>query len=271
MTAAPVTVRTPAATSWSPPAAARGRDDGRRWRSRRCRSTTGSAAPPALPAPPRSRPRARSGSRPHDDGALRRQRDARAALGLRRPSRTRSNCGSARSATVHYKVDQSSRARPSPAQAGLQRHAADGRRLFRQDQVLLLHRADAAAGRDARDAGGVLRRSRRSPRTATSDDLNTITLSYTFYPPARAASRWRIPPQAGSGPRQDSERRLSNGRRATPNRTTTTTWSTRARGRRSAPSPPSSLAVGAHHLDAPHVAAAPLVFGARRRRRRSTP
>ena len=45
------------------------------------------------------------------------------------------------------------------------------------------------------------------------------------------------------------------------NRTTTTTWSIRARGRRSARSRPSSLAVGAipwmHHM----FAAAPLVFG----------
>ena len=24
------------------------------------------------------------------------------------------------------------------------------------------------------------------------DDLNTITLSYTFYPPARAGGRWRM-------------------------------------------------------------------------------
>ena len=37
------------------------------------------------------------------------------------------------------------------------------------------------AGRDARDDGGVLRRSRRSSKDRDQDELNTITLSYTFY------------------------------------------------------------------------------------------
>ena len=58
----------------------------------------------------------------------------------------------------------------------VQRHADYGRRLFQQDQLLLLHRADAEAGRDARDAGGVLRRSgdRRGPRPGRAQHHHAV-------------------------------------------------------------------------------------------------
>ena len=100
------------------------------------------------------------------------------------------------------------------------------------------------------------------------DPLNTITLSYTFYRlPEQPRSRWRTPTDEADW--QSSERR-----RRWPRLIpiiTTTTWSIRARGRRSAPPPPSSLAFGGicwmHHL----FAAAPLVFGARRRSACSIP
>ena len=61
-------------------------------------------------------------------------------------------------ATVHYKVINEA-ARAITAQASYNVTPTDGRRLFRQDQLLLLYPADHEAGRDARDDGGVLRRS----------------------------------------------------------------------------------------------------------------
>ena len=63
-----------------------------------------------------------------------------------------------------------------------------GRQIFQQDPVLLLHRADAEAGRDGRHAGGLLRRSRRSSKDPDTKDIDEITLSYTFYPVETDAS-----------------------------------------------------------------------------------
>ena len=61
-------------------------------------------------------------------------------------------------ATVNYKVVNEAGARNR--RAGLvQCLAADGRRLFQQDQLLLLYRAAPEAGRNARDDGRVLCRS----------------------------------------------------------------------------------------------------------------
>ena len=68
----------------------------------------------------------------------------------------------------------------------------DGRLLLREDQLLLLHRADHGAGRDSARCRSCSMSIRRSPRTASKDGLNTITLSYTFYPVREPApSRWR--------------------------------------------------------------------------------
>ena len=89
-----------------------------------------------------------------------------------------------------------------------------------------------------------------------ADDLNTITLSYTFYP--RCASRAAAGGGAAErGRRPDTRTRLRengerNGRRARQ-ATTIIIWSIRARGRSSARSRPSLLAVGADHLDAQDV------------------
>ena len=61
----------------------------------------------------------------------------------------------------------------TPSQAG---------QVFHQDPVLLLHRADAEAGRGGAHAGDLLRRSRRSSTIPTRSDISEITLTYTFYP-----------------------------------------------------------------------------------------
>ena len=60
--------------------------------------------------------------------------------------------------TVNYRVINET-ARADHGVGGLQRHAAQRRRLLPEDQLLLLHRADAQGRREARHAGGVLRRS----------------------------------------------------------------------------------------------------------------
>ena len=161
--------------------------DGRRRPMRRCRSTAGSAAPPASAAPRRSprrrrrrvsdRARSRCASMPMSapachGGSSRSEVDRRAA---RR--------GRDRLLHRHQPVG----ARNRPAQAAYNVDADHGRRLFRQDQLLLLHRAAPRARRDARDAGRLLRRSASSSKDSDQDDLNTITLSYTFYPAASSA------------------------------------------------------------------------------------
>ena len=62
----------------------------------------------------------------------------------------------------------------------LQRPARPGRRLFRQDPVLLLPGADAAGGRDHRVPGGVLHRAVHR-RRAQPQAPESITLSYTYF------------------------------------------------------------------------------------------
>ena len=107
--------------------------------------------------------------------------------------------------TVNYTVDQPVGARDRRTGL-LQRVAADRRLLFLQDQLLLLHRAAAQAGREARDAGGVLRRSRMA-KDSEQDGLNTITLSYTFYPVRQPSRRGRR-----ASPRRDGAKRSGHSR-----------------------------------------------------------
>jgi cytochrome c oxidase assembly protein subunit 11 len=67
--------------------------------------------------------------------------------------------------TVFYTVTNQA-ARATTGVAAYNVAPADGRRLFPEDQLLLLHRTDHGPGREARDARGVLCRSGSWPRTA---------------------------------------------------------------------------------------------------------
>ena len=182
----------------------------------------------------------------------------RTAVEIRARSRTRSRCASARWRPSTTRSINHGRARDRRA-GRLQRLAADGRRLFHQDQLLLLHRADHEAGRDARDDGGVLCRSGDRQGSATRTSLNTITLSYTFY-------RLREPAQPVARARDNAT--SFNGDTGAPSAARTGTETTMADAHAKHhdyhlvdPSPwPAVGAISAfitggrrHQLDAPHV------------------
>ena len=143
-----------------------------------------------------------------DHGAVRRQCRRRACPGTSSRSRTRSRSGSARSSPSIYTVTNQA-ARADHRRGRLQRRAADGRRLFPEDQLLLLHRADAWSRARSARCRWCSTSIRRSPTDRENDGLNTITLSYTFYPRARAGA------EAGGGERAgqaqgNSERRTDD-------------------------------------------------------------
>ncbi len=126
-----------------------------------CRSTTCSAASPASAA---RRMRAEQPGRPRRSTATDRQsasiptsvpacRGASVPILPARPSRR------ARPTAMTYKVDQYVRASRSPARRPTMSHPPKPGAIFNKLRVLLLHRADAAAGRDRRDSGRLLRRS----------------------------------------------------------------------------------------------------------------
>ena len=187
--------------------------------------------------------RAQARARPRADRPLRFQRRARPAVEIR--------AGAERDQAAHRRsgdrpLQGHQRSRAHHRRAGLvQCHADHGRRLFRQDQLLLLHRADHEAGRDARDDGGVLRRSqdRRRPRPGPAQHHHAVL---HLLPAARhRRGRWprrRTRHRAsfnGDKGRRRRRTKRSQRRRRWPRLTqsiTTTTWSIRARGRSSAPS-----------------------------------
>ena len=136
----------------------------------------------------RSRPSApQRRARPQGHGALRRQRRPAACRGASSPSRTRSRSSSARSSPSTTASSTRRRARPS-APGGLQRHAADGRRLLPQDQLLLLHRA-APQGRARRAtwrwSSSSIRRWPRIPTATTSTPSRCPTRSIRVREPSR--------------------------------------------------------------------------------------
>ena len=153
----------------------------------------------------RSRPRAGPDARPHDHACASTPMSSPACRGNSRRSRTRSRCGSARCVTVDYTRHQPGGAR-DPGQASLQRRRRSTvGAYFQQDQLLLLHRAAAEAGRDPRDDGRVLCRSgagRRIPNAAT-----TSTPSRCPTPSIRVRE-----PAAHRSPPSTSDRRPVAGR-----------------------------------------------------------
>ena len=139
--------------------------------------------------------------------------------------------------TVNYRVINEA-ARPITGAGGLQRRAAQRRRLLQQDQLLLLHRADASRPGETREMAVVFFVDPAMAKDPDGDDINTITLSYTFYPATRAvaAGGGRHADRAAEASSTITETEMAD---AHAKRTTTTTSSIRARGRRSARSRPS--------------------------------
>ena len=82
--------------------------------------------------------------------------------------------------TVFYTVTNQA-ARTTTGSCRLQCRAADGRRLFPEDQLLLLHRTDLGPG-EKREMPVVFYVDPALADDSENDGLNTITLSYTFYP-----------------------------------------------------------------------------------------
>ena len=163
-------LRTASATarSRSPPAASRSA-----WSASpmpRCRSIACSARSPASAAPrsaPTSRP-SRLVERSHDHRPLRRQYRGEPALDLRARAASSCDVKLGEQNLAFYRATNRSRDDTSPARAVFNVTPAERRRLFQQDPVLLLHRADAQAGRERRYAGRRSSSIRRSSRTPIS-------------------------------------------------------------------------------------------------------
>ena len=126
----------------------------------RCRSTACSARSPALAA-------RRSAPKPHRRQVLDRKIIACASTPMSRrrcrwdfkPVQRHQTVQIGETALAFYHGHQSRHRRRSPARRPSTSRPTQAGHLFQQDPVLLLHRADAAAGRDRRHAGRLLRRS----------------------------------------------------------------------------------------------------------------
>ena len=197
---APDQPNTPAAgaISWSRPPAACSRPGWWAWPSPRCRSTTGSAAPPALPA-------RRSWRRPRPASVLDRKIivrfDANVAGGLPWrfvPEQSFVEVRVGDVLTVNYIVVNES-ARETVGNATYNVSPPTVGAYFSQDQLLLLHRAAPEARREARDAGRVLHRS-EARRRMPSTTISTPSRCPTPCIGCARASRRRVG-SAGASPR----------------------------------------------------------------------
>ena len=156
----------------------------------RCRFTTGSAASPVTAAPRRSRPRCPTKVIDRKV-TVRFDANVGAGLAVALRARTEFDRGEARRSR-HRPLSRHQRGGAADHRSGrLQRRAADGRFVFPEDQLLLLHRAAAEGRREAGHDGGVLRRSgddqgSRRRRPSTPSRCPTPSTSCTSH-----RRRWR--------------------------------------------------------------------------------
>ena len=135
-------------------------------------------------------------ARPQGHRAVRRQRRPGPALALR--ARAELDRGQARRGRDRQ-LPRHQRGGASDHGVGrLQRHAAQRRSLFPEDQLLLLHRAEPEGGRDARHGGRLLRRSgdgegSRRRRRSTPSRCPTRSIRN-----ASRRGRWRTARRPGS-------------------------------------------------------------------------
>ena len=174
--------RTPAQSSWPSGVWWAGDRHGRARLSPRCRSIACSARSPAIggttAAAPQRR-RRRCPARPSPSASTPMSR--RTCPGRFQPVQREVTVEMGETVTRLLSRAEQSRTRPIAGNATFNVTPDEVGRLLRQDPVLLLHRADAGAGRERRDAGHLLRRSGDPRRTRTATDVQTITLSYTFF------------------------------------------------------------------------------------------
>ena len=159
------------ATSSSPPPAARSSP---RWSARpmrRCRSTTGSAAPPATAAPPRSPTSAPAQALDRTIAdPLRCQCRRRAALALRARAERRSTVRIGEVDDRLLQGDQPIRARRPRRRRAYNVTPPTVGAYFSKINCFCFTEQTHEAGRDARDGGGVLRRSGASSKDPDQDD-----------------------------------------------------------------------------------------------------
>ena len=158
----------------------------------RPRLRLGAALPHLLPGDrlrrhDRSAPSARRARSPARSASASTPTSIPACRGGSSPSRRRS-------ASQPGRADQDLLPRAQPQRAadhrpgGVQRLARPGRQIFQEDRVLLLHRADAEAGREAstcRWCSSSIPRSRKDPDTK---DIDEITLELHILPGGKSGS-----------------------------------------------------------------------------------
>ena len=254
-TSTPRKAKRRAATCWSRRLRRLRRRHGRRRLCRRCRSTDCSARRPATAARPRADAAPDRIARPQF--AIRFDANVTAACpGASSPSSRDHGASSARRRHGLLPHRPTVRARDRPGRAPTT-STPDRPAPISTRSSASASPTDAEARRNARNAGGLLRRSGASPRIRDSTTSTTITLSYTFYPARRRRQARRRRGEAGDeteaarptgGPAQDDMADWRTPKHHDYHLVNPSPWPVGRRDRR-----PSSLAVGADHLDARHL------------------